>query len=66
MAATFITLFNIIAPQVFGAIAAARRSNPEQSYREVLVAQGIRLDAEQMRLMEEMEQAIRDGAVPHS
>jgi hypothetical protein len=64
MAATFITLFNIIAPQVFAAIAAARQQNPEQSYREVLIAQGIRLDEEQMRLMQEMEQAIRDGAVP--
>lgn len=64
MAATLITLFNIIAPQVFGAIAAARRNNPEQPYRETLIAQGIRLDDEQIRLMEEMEQAIRDGAVP--
>lgn len=64
MAATLITLFNIIAPQVFGAIAEARRNNPEQSYREALVTAGIKLDPEQARLLQEMEQAIRDGAVP--
>lgn len=57
-------LFNIIAPHLFAAIAEARRKNPEATYREVLVSSGIKLDAEQARLLEDMEQAIRDGAVP--
>ena len=60
----WIAIFNIIAPHVFAAIGSARRSNPEQSYRETLIAAGIKLDAEQARLLQDMEQAIRDGAVP--
>lgn len=60
----WVAIFNIIAPHVFGAIAEARRTNPEASYRDALVASGIKLDAEQARLLQEMEQAIRDGAVP--
>ena len=60
----YIAIFNIIAPHVFGAIAEARRSNPEASYRDALQAAGVKLDAEQARLLADMEQAIRDGAVP--
>lgn len=60
----WIAIFNIIAPHVFGAIAEARRDNPEASYRDALVSAGIKLDAEQARLLADMEQAIRDGAVP--
>lgn len=60
----WVAIFNIIAPHVFGAIAEARRSNPETSYRDVLVAAGVKLDAEQARLLQDMEQAVRDGAVP--
>lgn len=60
----WVALFNIIAPHLFAAIGSARRDKPEASYREALVAAGIKLDPEQARLLQEMEQAIRDGAVP--
>lgn len=60
----WIALFNIIAPHLFGAIAARRNNNPNESYRESLVAVGVKLDAEQARLLQDMEQAVRDGAVP--
>lgn len=60
----WIALFNIIAPHLFAAIGSIRRQNPEASYREVLQAAGIKLDAEQARLLQDMEQAVRDGAVP--
>lgn len=60
----WIAIFNIIAPHVFGAIAEARRNNPQGSYREALETAGVKLDAEQARLLQDMEQAIRDGAVP--
>lgn len=60
----WVAIFNIIAPHIFAAIGAARRDNPEASYREALVAAGLKLDPEQARLLQEMEQAIRDGAVP--
>jgi hypothetical protein len=60
----WIALFNIIAPHVFGAIAQARQDNPEASYREALVAAGIKIDAEQARLLQDMEQAVGDGAIP--
>jgi hypothetical protein len=60
----WVALFNIIAPHLFAAIGSARRENPEASYRDALIKAGIKLDPEQARLLEEMEQAIRDGAVP--
>lgn len=60
----WIAIFNLIAPHVFGAISQWRKDNPEASYREALVGAGIKLDAEQARLLQDMEQAIRDGAVP--
>lgn len=60
----WIAIFNLIAPHIFAAIGKARQGNPEASYREVLVAAGIKLDAEQARLLQDMEQAVRDGAVP--
>jgi hypothetical protein len=60
----WVAIFNIIAPHVFGAIAAARQSDPKATYRQALLDAGIRLDPEQARLLAEMEQAVRDGAVP--
>lgn len=60
----WIAIFNIIAPHVFAAIGSARREKPEASYRDALQQAGVKLDAEQARLLADMEQAIRDGAVP--
>lgn len=59
-----IGIFNLVAPQVFALIASLRNQKPDATYEEILREAGVKLDAEQARLLADMEQAIRDGAVP--
>lgn len=59
-----ITIFNLVAPEVFRLIRDLRSDNPSVSYKETLEQAGIKLDAEYAKLLEDMAQAVRDGAVP--
>lgn len=59
-----IGIFNLVAPQVFALISSLRNQKPDATYEEILREAGLKLDAEQARLLADMEQAIRDGAVP--
>lgn len=60
-----ITIFNIVAPQVFALIASLRKKNPEASYESILREAGVELDAEYQRLLADMAKAVEEGAVPH-
>lgn len=60
---TIISLANIVLPQLFGFIGQLRQDNPEKSYAEILRESGLKLSEEEARLLQEMEQALRDGAV---
>lgn len=59
-----ITIFNIIAPTVFGFIAEMRRKDPELTYEQILQQAGVKLDAEHQRLLADMAKAVSEGAVP--
>ena len=59
-----VTIFNIVAPQVFALIASLRRKDPEASYESILRAAGVELDAEYARLLADMDRAVSEGAVP--
>lgn len=60
----WVAIFNIVAPHVFAAIGNARRQNPEATYEQTLQAVGVKLDAEQARLLADMAKAVSEGAVP--
>jgi hypothetical protein len=59
-----ITIFNIVAPTVFGFIAQLRKKDPDATYEQILQQAGVELDAEQARLLADMAKAVQDGAVP--
>lgn len=59
-------LFNIIAPHLFNLLGSIQKANPEMSYREVLVKAGVKLDAEDVRLLADMAKAVEEGAVPRT
>lgn len=64
MSPLIITIFNLVAPQVFEFIRSQRAGNPSVSYKETLEAAGIRLDAQYAELLDDMAKAVAEGAVP--
>lgn len=60
-----IQLFNIIAPSVFVILDGAQKADPSKSYKEVLEEAGVRLDAQAIRLLADMSQAVTEGAIPN-
>lgn len=60
----WVAIFNIVAPHVFQLLGSMRQKDPNISYRESLELAGVKLDAEYAQLLEDMAQAVRDGAVP--
>lgn len=61
---SLVTIFNIIAPHVFGFIASLRKNNPGMTYEQALREAGVKLSAEEAQLLADMAQAVRDGAIP--
>jgi hypothetical protein len=61
-----VTIANVILPHLFAVIGNIRSSQPELSYRETLELAGVKLDMEYAKLLEDMEQAVKDGAVPRT
>jgi len=62
-----ISVFNIVAPEVFSLINSQRqKTNPATgrpfTYAEVLEAEGIVLDKEHARLMDDLAKDLADGA----
>lgn len=59
-----IAIFNIVAPHVFRLIDERMSSSPDLTYQQALEQAGVKLDAEYARLLADMAQAVKDGAVP--
>lgn len=62
----WIAIFNIVAPHVFQLIDGIHSKDPAVSYEEVLQMAGVKLDVEHARLLADMAQAVKDGAVPRT
>ena len=63
---TLITIFNLIAPQVFQLIGNLRQKDPTMTYQQALEMAGVKLDAEYAQLLADMAQAVKEGAVPRT
>ena len=65
----FITIFNIVAPEVFSFINSQRQNtNPATgqpwTYAEILASAGIKLDLEHDQLLADMAKDVAEGAKP--